>query len=292
MSTPLFQEDAGDHGYVDSGGVKIHYVTRGTGPLVVLVHGCPDHWYGWHHQIPALAEHFQVVAIDLRGYNLSDQPEGVENYAFDKLVGDVDAVVKHFGQETVTLVGHDWGGFICWLYAMAHPEKTDRLVILNLPHPACLARELANSPEQHEASEYARQFQQLPSGGRSITQDGMTFELTPELFASAIQDDAVRAKYIEALNRTSLDAMMNYYKANYPQPPYKDEIDYPPVKCPVLMIHGLQDPFLLPGALNDTWSYVENDLTLVTIPSAGHWVHHDAADRVTQRMLEWLKRDL
>lgn len=84
--------------------------------------------------------------------------------------------------------------------------------------------------------------------------------------------------------------MMNYYKANYPQPPYKDEIDYPPVKCPVLMIHGLQDPFLLPGALNDIWSYVENDLTLVTIPTAGHWVHHDAADLVTQRMLEWLKR--
>ncbi len=290
MNTPLFQEDPGDHGYVDSGGVKIHYVSRGTGPLVVLVHGCPDHWYGWHHQIPALAEHFQVVAIDLRGYNLSDQPEGVENYTYDKLVGDVDAVVKHFGQETVTLVGHDWGGFICWLYAMAHPEKTDRLVILNLPHPACLARELANNSDQYEASEYARQFQQLPPGGRSITQDGITFDLTPELFASAIQDESVRAKYIEALNRTSLDAMMNYYKANYPQPPYKDEIDYPPVKCPVLMIHGLQDPFLLPGALNDIWSYVENDLTLVTIPTAGHWVHHDAADLVTQRMLEWLKR--
>src|SRR5438093_10396922 len=102
----------GDDGFADSGGVKIHYVTKGTGPLVVLIHGIPDFWYTWRHQIPALAEHFQVVAIDQRGYNLSDQPDGVENYAIDKLVGDVDAVVKHFGQEKVILVGRDAGGLI------------------------------------------------------------------------------------------------------------------------------------------------------------------------------------
>ena len=89
----------GEDGFADSGGVKIHYVTRGAGPLVVLIHGIPGFWYDWRHQIPALAKHFQVVAIDQRGFNLSDQPEGVENYAIDKLVGDVDAVVEHFGQD-------------------------------------------------------------------------------------------------------------------------------------------------------------------------------------------------
>ena len=99
----------GEDGFADSGGVKIHYVTKGTGPLVVLVHGIPDFWYGWRNQIPALAKHFQVVAIDLRGYNLSDQPKGVDNYTMDKLVGDVDAVVKHFEQKKATLVGHDCG---------------------------------------------------------------------------------------------------------------------------------------------------------------------------------------
>src|SRR6476661_9785474 len=93
----------GEDGFADSDGVRIHYVTSGAGPLVVLIHGIPDFWYTWRHQIPALARHFQAVAVDLRGYNLSDKPAGVENYAIDKLVGDVDAVVKHFAQEKATL---------------------------------------------------------------------------------------------------------------------------------------------------------------------------------------------
>src|SRR5262249_55887994 len=105
------RDDPGEDGFADSGGVKIHYVTKGVGPLVVLVHGIPGFWYDWRHQLPALAEHFQVVAIDQRGFNLSDQPDGVENYTLDKLVGDVDAVVQHFGQPKATLVGHDSGGW-------------------------------------------------------------------------------------------------------------------------------------------------------------------------------------
>src|SRR5262245_31529788 len=100
-----------EEGFADSGGVKIHYVTRGAGPLVVLIHGIPGFWYDWRHQIPALARHFQVVAIDQRGFNLSDQPAEVEDYNLDKLVGDVEAVVRHFGQSRVTLVGHDSGGW-------------------------------------------------------------------------------------------------------------------------------------------------------------------------------------
>src|SRR5262245_27770197 len=108
------RDNLGADGFVDSGGVRIHYVTKGTGPLVVLIHGFPDYWYSWRRQIPALAKHFQVVAIDLRGYNQSDQPKGVEKYAIDKLVGDVDAVLAHFGQKKATIVGHDWGGYIAW----------------------------------------------------------------------------------------------------------------------------------------------------------------------------------
>ena len=160
------RDDLGEDGFADSGGVKIHYVTKGTGPLVVLIHGIPGFWYDWRNQIPALAKHFQVVAIDQRGYNLSDQPEGVENYTIDKLVGDVDAVVKHFGQKKATLVGHDSGGWISWRYAMAHPDKTDRLVILNLPHPRCIERELANNPRQQKASDVRAAIAAMPPGGR------------------------------------------------------------------------------------------------------------------------------
>jgi pimeloyl-ACP methyl ester carboxylesterase len=115
--------------------------------------------------------------------------------------------------------------------------------------------------------------------------------LMPELLSSWVKDEADRKKHAEAIRRSSMEGMMNYYKANYPRPPYKDEETYPPVKRPVLMFHGLDDPFLLPGALNDTWRWLEKDLTLVTVPKAGHWVHHDAAELVTRRMVGWLKQE-
>jgi pimeloyl-ACP methyl ester carboxylesterase len=269
-----------DEGYVDSNGVKIHYVEKGKGPLVVLIHGFPDFWYSWRNQMPALAEHYHVVAIDQRGYNLSDKPDTVEDYAMPKLVGDVEAVLKHFKQEKAVIVGHDWGGIVAWTFAMMHPEKTDRLIILNLPHPKGLARELAHNPDQQKNSQYARNFQK-PDAAKHVT---------PELIVGflKIKDPDVRAKYLEAFKRSSMEGMLNYYKANYPREPYTDDRDFPPVKCRVLMIHGLDDKALLSGALNDNWKWIEKDLTLVTVPGANHWVHHDAAPLVTKTMVRWL----
>src|SRR5262249_29150002 len=147
-------EDLDEEGYANSGGVKIHYVTAGKGPLVVLMHGFPDYWYTWRDQMPALAKYFQVVALDLRGYNKSDQPKEAKDYAMEKLVGDVEAVLKHFKQDKAIIVGHDWGGAVAWAFAMAHPDKTERLVLLNLPHPKGLMRELANNPQQQKNSAY------------------------------------------------------------------------------------------------------------------------------------------
>ncbi len=274
-------EELGEEGYVDSDGVKIHYVTAGKGPLVVLIHGFPDFWYSWRAQMPELAKHFQVVAIDQRGYNLSDKPEGVENYAMPKLVADIDAVVKHFGAEKAIIVGHDWGGIVAWSYAMAHPDTTDKLIILNLPHPKGLARELANNPKQQQNSQYARNFQQ-PDAASKVQPAFLTFW---------VKDAEAKKKYLEAFKRSSVEGMLNYYKANYPKEPYEYSEDqkYPPVKCSVLMFHGLKDEALLPGALNDTWNWLEQDLTLVTIPEAGHFVQQDAAEKVTKCMVSWLK---
>jgi epoxide hydrolase 4 len=274
-------QELGEEGYADSGGVKIHYVTLGKGPLLVMLHGFPDYWYTWRDQMPELAKHFQVVAIDLRGYNKSDQPKGLENYALDKLVGDVDAVVKHFKQDKAVIVGHDWGGLIAWTFAMTHPDQTDRLVILNLPHPKGLMRELANNPEQQKNSQYARNFQEADAVDK----------LKPGFLAMWVKEPEARKKYLEALGRSSLEGMLNYYKANYPREPYKDDRTFPPVKCRVLMIHGLDDQYLLPGALNDTWKWVEKDLTLVTVPKAGHFVHRDAPEFVTRKMVRWLTEE-
>jgi pimeloyl-ACP methyl ester carboxylesterase len=273
-------EGLGEHGYTDSDEVKIHYVTKGNGPLLVMIHGFPDYWYTWRKQIPVLAKHFQVVAMDQRGYNKSDAPTGVENYTMPKLTGDVKAILEHFGQERAVIVGHDWGGAVAWSFAMEYPEMTERLVILNLPHPKGLLRELANNPEQHKASAYARHFQQ----------PGAADQLTPALLALWVQDKDARSRYVEALKRSSLEAMLHYYQANYPRQPYQQPDNMPSVKCSVLMIHGLKDSALLPGGLNDTWQWLEKDLTLVTVPDAGHFVQQDAAEFVTKQINNWLTR--
>ena len=269
----------GKHGFAESGDIKIHYVTMGEGPLVVMIHGFPDYWYTWRKQMPALAKNYLVVAIDQRGYNKSGQPEGLENYSMEKLVGDVKAVVEHFSRKKATIVGHDWGGAVAWSFAMAHPEMTERLVILNLPHFNGMRRELANNPAQRKASAYARHFQTKQAASQ-LTAEGLTFW---------VKDPQARAKYVEAFKRSSFEGMLNYYKANYPREPYEQpKEELPKVKCSVLMIHGLKDKALLAGALNNTWEWLEKDLTLVTLPDAGHFVQQDATDTVTRTIVSWL----
>jgi epoxide hydrolase 4 len=272
------QVDLGQDGYADSNGVKIHFVTKGTGPLLVMLHGFPDFWYTWRDQIPELAKNYRVVALDLRGYNLSDQPEGVDAYRMDKLTGDVAAVIDHFKEKKAVIVGHDWGGAVAWYFAMTRPAMTDRLIILNLPHPRAMLRELANNPEQQKNSAYARNFQE-PDAAKKVT---------PALLTFWVKEADARKKYEEALKRSSMEGMLNYYKANYPRAPYADMPQLPPVKCPVLQIHGMKDTYLLPGALNDTWKYLQGSWTLVTFPEAGHFVHRDAPAQVTRTMASWL----
>ena len=271
--------DSGKHGFAESGDIKIHYVTMGEGPLVVMIHGFPDYWYTWRKQMPTLAKDYQVVAIDQRGYNKSGHPKGVENYSMEKLVADVKAVVEHFGREKATIVGHDWGGAVAWSFAMAHPKMTERLIILNLPHFNGMRRELANNPAQRKASAYARHFQ-TEQAVSQLTAEGLTFW---------VKEPQARAKYVEAFKRSSFEGMLNYYKANYPREPYEQpKEELPKVMCSVLMIHGLKDKALLAGALNNTWEWLEKDLTLVTLPDAGHFVQQDASDAVTRAIVSWL----
>lgn len=274
-------EDKVTHGYADSNGVKIHYAKMGAGPLVVMIHGFPDYWYSWRHQMEGLADTFTVVAIDQRGYNLSDKPAGVENYDVRLLVGDVLAVIKGLGQQKAIVVGHDWGGVVAWQVALNAPQVVDRLIILNLPHPRGLSRELAHNPEQQANSAYARRFQQ----------EGAEKALTAEGLAGWVKDPEARKKYVEAFGRSDFGAMLNYYKRNYPREPYTE--DTSPVRklqMPVLMFHGLKDTALLSPALNGTWDWVEKDLTITTVPDAGHFVQADAPDLVTRTMRAWLLR--
>jgi epoxide hydrolase 4 len=185
------------------------------------------------------------------------------------------------GKEKAIIVGHDWGGAVSWSLAMHAPQFVDKLIILNLPHLRGLSRELARNPEQQKNSQYARNFQQPDAASK----------LTAETLAAWVPDVEARKKYVEAFQKSDFEAMLNYYKRNYPREPYtEDTSPVIKVKAPVLMIHGLKDWALLPGALNNTWDWLEQDLTLVTVPNAGHFVQADAPDFVSKTMKMWLSR--
>ncbi|MCZ6855952.1 MAG: alpha/beta hydrolase [Gammaproteobacteria bacterium] len=275
-----------EHRYADNNGVKIHYVITGSGPLVVFIHGFPDYWYSWRDQMSALEDKFTVAAIDQRGYNLSDKPKGVDSYLMGNLVADVAAVIAHEHETSAIVVGHDWGGAVAWNVAMSRPELVNRLIILNLPHPAGLAREFATNTQQRKNSQYAINFQK-PDAHKQLTAQGLS---------GWVADPEARKHYVEAFERSDFEAMLNYYKANYPRLSATEEATdqaaqppaFPKVKSPVLMFHGLNDQALLAGALNDTWEWLEKDLTLVTVPGAGHFVQQDASELVSATMRSWL----
>lgn len=270
------------HHYADNDGTKIHYVTLGAGEPVVFVHGFPDFWYSWRHQMATLAPHFKTVAIDMRGYNLSDQPEGVESYRMELLLADIAAVIKDLGVEKVNLVGHDWGGAIAWQFTMANQDMVERLIILNLTHPKGYSAVVANpTPEQKANVEYARNFASSVPNGDPVP-DGIL------AMGERTGDPLVGERYRAAFTQSYWDGMMNYYRANYGGVADRDPSTIPDITSPVLQFHGLMDSAVDKDGLKDTWNWITRDYTLVTVPDAGHFVQWDAADLVSETMQWWL----
>ncbi len=268
--------------YALNGPVKIHYVVEGKGPLVVMIHGFPDYWATWKPLMAELsAAGYRTAALDNRGYNLSDKPQGEAAYAMPNLVGDVAAVIKAEGQKDAIVIGHDWGAAIAWNVAMSRPDVVNRLIIMAVPHPAGMARELATNKAQQEGSNYARNFQKA----------GSEKMLTAEGLAGWVKDPKEKAGYVEAFKRSDFAAMMNYYRANYPRgtgPAAGPEVPFPMIRVPVLVIHGMKDTALNAAGHAGTWDHVAGDTTLLMIPTAGHFVQHDAEKLVDRTVKDWL----
>jgi pimeloyl-ACP methyl ester carboxylesterase len=270
--------------FAQNGDVKIHYVVEGKGPLVVLVHGFPDYWATWKPLMATLsAAGYRTAALDTRGYNLSDKPQGVSAYAMPNLIGDVGAVIAAEGQKDAIVVGHDWGAAIAWQTVLNRPDLVNKLVIMAVPHPAGMARELATNKDQQANSQYARNFQK----------EGSEKLLTAERLAGmANKNPAEKAGYLEAFGRSDFGAMMNYYRANYPRiapgDPPPAPVTYPRIKVPVLVLHGMKDTALNAQGHSGTWNFVDADTTIVMFPNAGHWVQHDAEAMVDRTVKDWL----
>lgn len=274
-------ESSVEHHYVTNSGVRLHYAAIGQGPLIVLLHGFPDHWLGWWKLMNALKGGFRLVAPDLRGYNLSDKPAQAQAYAIANLVGDVRSVIEHEGESTAIVAGHDWGGFVAWHVAMDAPELLRGLVILNMPHPWAISRELVKNPLQLKASEYVRLFRQ----------EGAHQHFPLERLSAWVADPAYKKRHDAAMNASSLDAMFNYYRVNWPSEPYSMRTNSPPrLSAPALLIHGLNDPYALPAGLNDVWEWSDKEVEIMTLPGAGHFIQHENATQVTKRLRQWLEQ--
>ncbi|MEO1246357.1 MAG: alpha/beta hydrolase [Pseudomonadota bacterium] len=276
------------HGYVNNNGVKIHYVAAGEGPLVIMIHGFPDFWYTWRHQIDGLQDGYRVVAMDQRGYNRSDQPAEQEAYDMRLLVSDVAALVRHFGEQRAIVVGHDWGGSVAWNVALAMPDLVDKLVILNLPHPRGFLAAIKNNPDALAGTHYARAFRE---GSPDDPEIFFGMPMTAETLSGWVTDADARPKYIAAFERSNFTAMLAYYKQNYPDlwsGTFEPAAMPPNLSMPVLMFHGLADEALHSDGLNNTWDWIDADFTLMTIPGAGHFVQQDAAEYVTKNLRLWL----
>jgi len=280
------------HHYASVNGVRLHYVEAGTGPLVVLLHGFPEFWYSWRHQIPALAAAgHRVIAPDLRGYNLSDKPRDVAAYRIDTLAEDVAALIRHAGEERADVVGHDWGGAVAWFLPLLRPEVVRKLAILNSPHPARFVKAL-RTLRQLGRSWYMFLFQ-LPwlpekllayDDFAPIGQALRRFSARPDCFS----DEEIR-RYQEAAGRPgAATGSINYYRAamRYGARAFIGERRR--VACPTLLIWGAADQALGIELTQGLERWVD-DLRVELIPEASHWVQNEAPARVNELLVDFLR---
>ena len=279
------------HRWHDVGYMRLHCVEAGEGPLVVLLHGFPEFWYSWRHQIPALAAAgLRVVAPDMRGYNVSGKPRGVDAYRWQALTGDVVGLVRACGEERASIVGHDWGGVVGWHFAMCHPEMLERLAILNAPHPLHFLRALA-TPGQLARSWYIGFFQ-LPwipeavLSARNFSVLRQMLARDPEQPGAFSPEDIER--YVEACRQPgALTAALNYYRAAARQNPARLQRETRVVDAPVLVIWGEKERALGADLAEPPGEWVRN-ARVERLPTASHWVASDEPERVNALLIEFL----
>jgi pimeloyl-ACP methyl ester carboxylesterase len=283
------------HRYTDLGDVRLHYVEAGEGPLVLLLHGFPQFWYEWRHQIPALVEAgFRVVAPDMRGYNLSDKPPGVRSYRVELLARDVERLILACGERTASVVGHDWGAIVAWIAAMRYPGRLERLAILNVPHPARFLDGLL-SPMQLLRSSYVFFFQ-IPRLPEKVIRAGGFALLRSVLRRDPVRPGAFSAedieRYAEAMARPgALTATLNYYRALLRNPREKQTL-LERIEAPVLVIWGERDRFLSRRLADPPLHWVPNLLHVERLPDASHWVAEDRPREVNALLLDFLRSPL
>jgi pimeloyl-ACP methyl ester carboxylesterase len=289
------------HEYADVNGVRLHYVTSGKGKLILFVHGFPEFWYEWKNQLQEFGRDHQAVALDMRGYNLSSKPAEVEQYRMKYLVEDLRALGEHLGHKKFILVGHDWGGAVCWSFPFYYPDLLEKLIIINSPHPVTFTRELRENPAQQKASRYMLMFRS-PEAESVLSADNYRALREKVLYwggrKSAFAEEDEKA-YLEAWSQPgALTGGLNYYRAakvgpsapagGMESPKAAKDLYLEPIRVPTLVIWGEKDTALLTGNLVGLEAYVSN-LTVKRIPEGSHWVVREEPELINGYIREFIK---
>ncbi len=284
-----------NHLFVETNRIRLHCVAQGEGELVVLLHGFPEFWYSWRHQIPALARHFRVVVPDLRGYNDSDKP--ASGYDLDTLSADIRGLIQTLGYGKAHVIGHDWGGSIAWHLAHRFPEYIHKLAVLNAPHPQRFMQELLSNVDQLRRSWYMLAFQ-IPNIPETL------IRLNLKVFVKNLfQDQSVRKGafttrdteiYRAALEKPGvLSAALEYYRHFLSLPSWARHWgrSLTPVSAPTLVLWGEDDLFLSQSLIEGLDQWVSAPLTLKRIPQCGHWIQQEVPQTVNRELLAFLRNE-
>jgi len=282
-----------------STGISLNVRLGGKGEPILFLHGFPESHRTWRHQLDDLARDHRVVAPDQRGFGASDKPAGVEKYETDKIVADLMALADALEIDCFTLAGHDWGGAVAWLAALTHPDRVKRLVIVNAPHPLIFQRTLIEDEAQRAAAQYMRAFRSpLMEAGIAAMGLEKFFEKSfgAHVDLAQIPEEERLAYLRDWAQPDAMTAMLNWYRASRIEVPAVGEdaalpawtlSPFPHLTMPVLVVWGLRDKALLPVQLGGLEERVD-DLRLVVVEDAGHFVPWEKPEAVTSAIRDFL----
>ncbi len=285
-------------GYAQLEDIRLHYAESGSenDDLVILLHGFPEFWYSWRHQLSALAGRHHVVAPDMRGYNLSDKPSRIEDYRIDALVEDVVGLIKFFGASKAAIVGHDWGAGVAWAVAQKYPERVSKLAVMQVP-PAAAWR--ANITFRQLLRSWYMFFFQVPALPEWLIRrknlSGLDRTFRERVFRKNTFSDSDVESYKQAmLQPGALTAAINYYRANVGSILFRGSRDESPkkqgeIEVPTLFIFGEQDFAIIPETVRNVKNYVNGPYREVRIPDSGHWVQNEAVAEVNSALIDFLQ---
>ncbi len=281
-----------EHRYIKTNGIQLHVVLAGdpANPPVLMLHGFPEFWYGWHHQIDGLVEAgFYLIIPDQRGYNLSDKPNQISAYTLDELSRDAVGLLDALGLQKAYLVSHDWGAAVAWWTAARFADRFHRLTILNVPHPSVMMEAIQSNPRQLLKSWYILFFQ-IPKLPEFLMTVGGAQNAARMLFASGKPttfDDADIAEYTRAWQQpNAMRSMIHWYRALMRNPV---GLENEQITIPTFIIWGKQDIALEFQSAEKSLDYCANG-ELFVIEDATHWVQHDAPHTVTTLITNFLQK--